>query len=93
MVFQKKVGFVAHPLQASELAKDYLGVWVASILVVRHLEYYFRGPQEANKETPMFSSAECWENAIRLIIHEVLTTFFFFFAYEHQDNFEARFRQ
>lgn len=78
MVFQKKVGFVAHPLQASEFAKDYLGVWVASILVVRHLEYYFRGPQEANKETPMFSSAECWENAIRLIIHEVLTTFFFF---------------
>ena len=82
---------MAHPLQASELAKGYLGVGVAAILVVRHLEYYFRGPQEANRETPMFSSAECWENAIGLITHEVLTTFFF--AYEHQDNFEARFRQ
>ena len=77
---------MAHPLQASELAKGYLGVGVAAILVVRHLEYYFRGPQEANRETPMFSSAECWENAIGLITHEVLTTFFFF-AYEHQDNF------
>ena len=83
---------MAHPLQASELAKGYLGVGVAAILVVRHLEYYFRGPQEANRETPMYSSAECWENAIGLITHEVLTTFFFF-AYEHQDNFEARFRQ
>lgn len=68
---------MAHPLQASELAKGYLGVGVAAILVVRHLEYYFRGPQEANRETPMFSSAECWENAIGLITHEVLTTFFF----------------
>ena len=61
-MFQKKVGFVAHPLQASELAKGYLRGSVAAILVVRHLEDYFRGPQEANREIPMFSSAECYES-------------------------------